>query len=648
MATAPGDALSLSVLLFRVVRIGSTAGPALSMLLQRAHEFGVLQDCLTSREGPDGSTLLHVAAGGISSPAPPPRSSSGKPAPLRDCGLACSTALLRAGIDVSLVDAKGRTYAHIAAGAGNAPLLDMLRRVGNSSEAQCATDAAGRTPAFHALLAGQDAGLEWCLNASPHGGAQEAVRRDGYGTPLLHYAVNKSDVRSVRMLLAAVGVPHAAGDVEAGAAETAGLLPHVATPVARAEAVLRALSATNAAGVDVCALARATLSARLSSGALPQCVFNLLLCESSRSCARLTVAVFKAAEAATDPASAQRALHSNWAALACAYVRTGVTSDMRRDAAVALAGSACVHLATHGAAYIIPTVAVSAITSSTLHILPHIQSLLGVLLYLTLVSLSLASLLFYARMRVVEPGVIIPLHARTACIAMLHGVAATSRRAYEQGMAGGVDPSMLLNGYCVTCAIARPARTKHCVTCGVCIQRFDHCCPWTGGCVGQRNHGIFIALVAAAGGAAGVWMLLLLVYIISSGVSVWGHMRAAPVWMLLSLQPAWMAIFAALLILTHLRLMVVNLTTNEQLNHSKYGYMRDSRTGAFKNPFVRAHWWENVVDFWNGTEPILPVAELQTWGHTAVTQPRNAARAIVSFMQTAWVGALPLRRSHVD
>eukprot|EP00906_Rhabdomonas_costata_P001576 RCo002595 len=51
--------------------------------------------------------------------------------------------------------------------------------------------------------------------------------------------------------------------------------------------------------------------------------------------------------------------------------------------------------------------------------------------------------------------------------------------------------------YCRTCHIFRPPRAAHCHFCNACIMRHDHHCPWTGTCIGARNHCRFVAFLYA-------------------------------------------------------------------------------------------------------------------------------------------------------
>ncbi|KAL2316318.1 Palmitoyltransferase akr1 [Schizosaccharomyces pombe] len=49
--------------------------------------------------------------------------------------------------------------------------------------------------------------------------------------------------------------------------------------------------------------------------------------------------------------------------------------------------------------------------------------------------------------------------------------------------------------YCLKCFQVKPPRSYHCGACKRCINRYDHHCPWTGNCVGARNHRTFLLFV---------------------------------------------------------------------------------------------------------------------------------------------------------
>ncbi|KAL6761035.1 DHHC palmitoyltransferase-domain-containing protein [Haematococcus lacustris] len=68
--------------------------------------------------------------------------------------------------------------------------------------------------------------------------------------------------------------------------------------------------------------------------------------------------------------------------------------------------------------------------------------------------------------------------------------------------------------WCVSCGLARPARSKHCRVCNRCIARHDHHCGWINNCVGLANLRLFWLFLAMHlglclyGAGLGVWALL--------------------------------------------------------------------------------------------------------------------------------------------
>jgi len=48
--------------------------------------------------------------------------------------------------------------------------------------------------------------------------------------------------------------------------------------------------------------------------------------------------------------------------------------------------------------------------------------------------------------------------------------------------------------YCEHCQHWKPPRAHHCSICTRCVLRMDHHCPFTGNCIGVRNHGHFLLM----------------------------------------------------------------------------------------------------------------------------------------------------------
>jgi hypothetical protein len=206
------------------------------------------------------------------------------------------------------------------------------------------------------------------------------------------------------------------------------------------------------------------------------------------------------------------------------------------------------------------------------------------------------------------------------------------RDAYERLLrTGHYDTATYPDGaICVTCCIMRAPRTHHCMRCGVCVAGFDHCCPWTGGCITSNNHLPFVGFLVGAAGTCCLWSILLVVFTgvvaSESGVASFvSHTWAAPIRMAVLSFPALFALFVCALLLQHAQLISRGMTTNEALHWKRYEYLKGSRR-EFRNPFHRGSTSANCLYFFKSG-----YAQLVTQAETAV---HGAAMvSLISFLR---------------
>lgn len=178
--------------------------------------------------------------------------------------------------------------------------------------------------------------------------------------------------------------------------------------------------------------------------------------------------------------------------------------------------------------------------------------------------------------------------------------------AYQETIMGALEDQNV----CITCKTNVPLRSKHCKELDRCVYRYDHFCPFLGTAVGRSNHTLFLIFL--------VWFLAVFVCYFYLGVLSFLRLskkdfnpiqRNTLVQIIIAaiagINALLMLIFDASLLVSHLYLISVNLTTNEYINHTKYPYLNSE--GQFYNQFNRGI-CANCCEFWctGEVEPKLP------------------------------------------
>eukprot|EP00887_Chlorella_sp_A99_P002890 scaffold6.g2890.t1 len=176
--------------------------------------------------------------------------------------------------------------------------------------------------------------------------------------------------------------------------------------------------------------------------------------------------------------------------------------------------------------------------------------------------------------------------------------------------ARGANPAQ-----CFTCNIYKPIRSKHCANCDRCVAEFDHCCPAVNNCVGAGNRRAFMGYLLSLWAAEALWLSLAGTFWrralqtqllhsegLPSGWEVARHALALAAW---APGTAFLHCLVALILagtsyLAGRQLLCVagNLTTNELLMRSKYGYLH-APDHSFSNPFDEGP-AANCLTFWSG------------------------------------------------
>ena len=153
---------------------------------------------------------------------------------------------------------------------------------------------------------------------------------------------------------------------------------------------------------------------------------------------------------------------------------------------------------------------------------------------------------------------------------------------------------------CSTCNIVKPFRSHHCNDCGNCIYRFDHHCPWIGGCVGGRNY-IYFFLFLCLLNIKNIFLVIFgIIHIIYIFKDIKEEEKKIQNWVaihLIGLIPTLLTIifigctmiFTIGLNIYHIRLIINNITTKEEIKKLIYNILG--------NPYDKGC-SKNCKDFW--------------------------------------------------
>jgi len=151
--------------------------------------------------------------------------------------------------------------------------------------------------------------------------------------------------------------------------------------------------------------------------------------------------------------------------------------------------------------------------------------------------------------------------------------------------------------YCPTCETYRPPRSSHCKMCDNCVDGCDHHCQWVNNCVGRRNYASFFAFLLSA--------VLTMTYII---VTCALHLYFLAVRRKIDFREALkqgpgsavafaisvIVLWPVLALLSyHLRLLILNVTTIEQIRNQAHKTVTDGP--APPNPFSHGRWTRNFA-----------------------------------------------------
>ena len=214
---------------------------------------------------------------------------------------------------------------------------------------------------------------------------------------------------------------------------------------------------------------------------------------------------------------------------------------------------------------------------------PVFSDVAGPLTRLVFYTLTATLFYHYYRTCTVEAGVVLPPGSADERNAMIRELA-------EQGKLGGET------GLCVSTLARKPYRSKYCTVSEQRIEKFDHYCPFVNNAVGHRNHHHFLTFLGSLICINLMAWSFFYFYFLDVGcveattssffTTVGGWAACDPwlfwVWVQSVMHMTWVTM---LFVMQMKQAMVSGLTTNEEINRYRYGYLQ----GRTRSPWHRGY-----------------------------------------------------------
>ncbi len=141
-------------------------------------------------------------------------------------------------------------------------------------------------------------------------------------------------------------------------------------------------------------------------------------------------------------------------------------------------------------------------------------------------------------------------------------------------------------GFCESCFIVRPLRSKHCSTCNRCVKVFDHHCPYVNNCVGRNNMLPFFLFLLSSFSALPLYAVAASYFLAPGSIRVLNIDRVG-FWVFIGGYLGLHFLFLGSLVLAQIQRILQNRTTaeriNQKINPHRYVYLKETDKGVCSN-----------------------------------------------------------------